>query len=150
MRFYFLLLFTTLTICSYSQPPVISFADTAFIYKGFGSGGTTANLLFYSKAVDTIGSVTKIQLTAESLDTLNYLMKHVKSKRHSPKKIGPGFYASIIKNGQERRIAIVPNWAIIDLQNKRQFVFRGTPYFEIYKRFVDRNYRYYAHLCWHG
>ena len=141
MKFLFLLLFTAITVCSYSQLAGNSFADTAFIYKGFGSGGTTANLWFYSKAVDTIQSVTKSQLDTEYLDTLNYLIEHVKSKRHFQQKIGPSFYASIIKDGRERRIAIVPNWAIIDLENKRQFVFRGTPYFEIYYRFVDEEFR---------
>jgi hypothetical protein len=141
MRFWFLLLFTIAGLCSYSQQVDKSFADTGFIYKGFGSGGTTANLWFYSKAVDTIPSVTKFKLNAQALDTLNFLIGHIKSKRHFQQKIGRSFYAIIIKEGQERRIAIVPNWAIIDLQNKRQYVFRSTPYFEIYNRFVDENYR---------
>ena len=141
MKFWFLLLFTMLSFCSLSQQTGKTFADTAFIYKGFGSGGTTANLWFYSKAIDTIQNVTKIQLNIQFLDTLNFLIGQAKSKRHFQQKVGRSFYASIIKDGQERRIAIVPNWAIIDLQNKRQYVFRDTPYFEIYNRFVDKNYR---------
>ena len=141
MKFWLLLLFTTMTISSYTQPTTNFFADTTYIYKGFGSGGTTTNLWFYSKAVDTVRSITKSQLDAKYLDTLNYLIEHVKSKRHFQQKIGPSFYASIIKKGRERRIAIVPNWGIIDLQNKRQFIFKGTPYFEIYNRFVDEEFR---------
>lgn len=140
MKFWFLLC-TMASFCSYSQQTNKTFADTIFIYKGFSSGGTTANLWFYSKAVDTNRNVTKIQLNAQSLDTLNFLIGHVKSKRHFQQKVGRSFYASIIKDRHERRIAIVPNWAIIDLDNKRQYVFRDTPYAEIYNRFVDKNYR---------
>jgi hypothetical protein len=129
------------SLCSYSQQTGKSFADTAFIYKGFGSGGTTANLRFHSKAIDTIRNVAKIQLNGPSLDTLNFLIAHVKSERHFQQKVGPSFYASIIKDAQERRIAVVPNWAIIDLKNKRQYVFRDTPYAGIYYRFMEKNYR---------
>lgn len=141
MKFWFLLLFTAVSLGSYSQHGNKPFADKAFIYRGFSSGGTTASLRYYSKAVDTIRGITKTQLDAESLDTLNFLIAHVKSKRHFQQKIRPAFYASIINDGRERRIAIAPNWAIIDLQNKREYVFRGTPYFGIYNRFVDKNYR---------
>jgi len=41
------------TINSFSQSPAASFADTVFVYKGFGVGGTTASLWYYSHAVDT-------------------------------------------------------------------------------------------------
>ena len=139
MKFYSLLLFTTISFASFSQAPKI-FADAAYIFKGLNYGGSTASLWYYSKAVDTAQNVTKIQLNKNWLDTLNYLVSQVKSKKHYQQKVGPSFYASIIKDGQERRLAIVAGWAIIDLRNKRQYVFRDTPYFEIYRRFVDRNY----------
>jgi thiol-disulfide isomerase/thioredoxin len=141
MKFWFLLLFTVASFCSYCQKTDKTFADTAFVYKGFDLGGTTINLWFYSKAVDTIKNITKIQLNGQSTDTLNFLIRHIKPKRHFQQKVGRSFYASIIKDGQERRIAIVPNWAIIDLENKIQYVFKDTPYAEIYSRFVDKNYR---------
>ncbi|MEO6684170.1 MAG: hypothetical protein ABIN48_15205 [Ginsengibacter sp.] len=141
MKNWLLLLFPTLAMHSYDQSAVHSFADTAFVYKGFASGGTTTNLLFHSKTVDTIRGVTISQLNARYLDTLNFLPGKVKTKRHSQQKVGPSFYASIIKDRKERRFAIVPNWAIIDLQNKKQFVFKGTPYFEMYNRFVDETFR---------
>lgn len=140
MKSLFILLFTVITLCSYCQTTGDSFADTAFIYKGFSSGGSTANLWFYSKAVDTIHNVTKSQLNKKSLDTLNYLIDHIKSKKHFQQKIGRSFYASIIKNGKERRIVIIPNWGIIDLKNKKQFVFKNTKYFEVFTRFVDEEF----------
>ena len=141
LKYYFLLIFPLTSFCSFAQQTEKSFVDTAFAYQGFGSGGTTANLWFYSKAVDTMQNVTKRQLDAESLDTLNLLLGNVKSKRHFQQKIGPSYYASLFVGVLERRIAIVPDWAIIDLANKRQYVFRNTPYAGIYNRFVDRNFR---------
>ncbi len=141
MKYSFHLLFIVTSLRLYSQQTDEVFADTAFIYKGFGSGGTTASLWFYSKAVDTVRMVTRSQLSTRLLDTLNFLFGHVKSKRHFQQKVGPSFYAAIIKNDKERRIAVVPGWAIIDLANKRQYVFRDTPYIGMYNRFVDENYR---------
>lgn len=141
MKYLFLSILTTTSCSCFSQQPNKTFADTVLIYKGFNRGGTTANLWFYSKAVDTVPNISKIQLSGSSLDTLNYLIGHVKSKRHLQQKVGQSFYASIIKDGNESRIAIVPNWAIIDLTKKKQYVFKDTPYSEIYNRFVDKNYR---------
>src|ERR1700676_176463 len=115
MKYSFLLLFAVTNLNLYSQRTDGTFADAAFIYKGFGSGGTTASLWFYSKAVDTARNVTRSQLSTWLLDTLNFLVGHVKSSRHFQQKVGPSFYASIIKTSKERRIAIVPEWAIIDL-----------------------------------
>jgi hypothetical protein len=140
-KFYSFLLLTVMSFCSFAQQADKPFADTAFVYKGFGSGGTTANLGYYSKAVDTMQNVTRNQLDAPSLDTLNFLVRHVKSNRHFQQKVGRSYYLSIINDGQERRIAVIPDWAIIDLENKRQYVFRNTPYAEVYNRFVERNVR---------
>ena len=140
MKFWFFLFFGMTTICSFGQQTDKTFADTVFIFKGFGSGGTTASLWFYSKAVDTMSNVARIQLNTQYLDTLNFLVGQVKPKKHFQQKVGPSFYASITKNSQERRIAIVPGWGIIDLRNKKQYAFRDTPYSEIYNRFVDKNY----------
>ena len=141
MKYFFLSILLATSCFCFSQKSDYSFADTLFIYKGFGRGGTTASLWFYSKAVDTISTISKTQLNASSVDTLNYLITKVKSKRHFQQKVGPSFYASITRDGKERRIAVVPNWGIIDLANKRQYVFRDTPYSAIYNRFVDESYR---------
>ena len=104
-------------------------------------GGSTASLWFFSRYVDTVRNVVKSQLPAPYLDTLNFLMGQVRSSRHFQQKIGPSYYAVVIKDGQERRMAMVPGWAIIDLSKKRQYVFRHTPYFELYERFLEKNYR---------
>jgi hypothetical protein len=122
--------------------PAISqkFADSAIVFKGYGYGGSTANLKWNSRAVDTIRTVTKVELQKEYLDTLNYLIQKVKAQRHNQQKVGPSFYASIYIKGQERRIAIVPRFGIIDLNNKKQFIFRNTPYSKIFDRFVEKNY----------
>ncbi len=141
MRIPLLILFLMMSLSLFSQVANKNFIDTAFIYKGFHAGTTSASFLFYSKSVDTARNVIKIQLDTKMIDTLNYLVGHVKSQRHLQQKVGPSFYASIIKDGRERRIVIVPNWAIIDIQNRRQYVFRNKQYFEIYNRFVDKNYR---------
>ncbi|MGO6841550.1 hypothetical protein ACCS87_36515, partial [Rhizobium ruizarguesonis] len=79
------------------------FADTIFIYKGYALGGSTASLKYRSKAIDTTRYVGRIQLDRQDVDTLNFLIGQVKSKRHFQQKIGPSYYASIIKNGHERR-----------------------------------------------
>ena len=129
------------TINSFAQSPAASFADTVFVYNGFGVGGTTASLRYYSHAVDTMRNVTKVQLTKEYVDTLNYLLAHVVSKKHFQQKIGPSFYASVIKNGDERRIALLPRWAVIDLSKKRQYVFKDSSYEAMYQRLIDTNYR---------
>jgi hypothetical protein len=141
MKISFLLLLTMTSFCLYGQHTANSFADTAYIYKGFGAGGTTANLRYYSKAVDTMQKVSKLQLDALSLDSLNYLIRQVQPKRHFQQKIGTSYYATVIKNRQWHRLAIVPNWGIIDLTNNRQYVFKLTPYAEIYQRFVNKIYR---------
>ena len=138
MKFWFLLFFGTTAIYSFGQQTDRSFADIVVIFKGLGSGGSTASLWFYSKAADTMSSVSRVQLSTQYLDTLIFLVAQVKPKRHFQQKVGSSFYASIIKDGQERRIAIVPGWGIIDLKKKKQYAFRGTPYFEIYNRFVDK------------
>ncbi|WP_041257671.1 hypothetical protein [Fibrella aestuarina] len=139
-----LLVLCLMTAChqtAKSQQADKGFADAVFIYKGYALGGSTASLKHHSKAVDTIRHVSKIQLDRQDVDTLKFLIGQVKSKRHFQQKIGPSYYARIIKNGQERRIALVPGWAVIDLQNMRQYVFRDTPYGELYNRFIEKNYR---------
>jgi hypothetical protein len=136
MKYFFLLLFTT-NICNcFSQQ-----TDSAFVFKGFGAGGSTASLHHYSRMVDTLKYVTKVKMDVTALDTLNYLMAQIKPRKHRQQKIGPSFYASVYINGVERRIALVPRWAIIDLENKRQYSFSNTPYAAIYDRFITRHYQ---------
>jgi len=76
------------------------------------------------------------------------LLKTINSFAQSPaasfadtQKIGPSFYASVIKNGDERRIALLPRWAVIDLSKKRQYVFKDSSYEAMYQRLIDTNYR---------
>lgn len=137
MKFRLLLSFAIISFNAYGQG---RFADAAFVYKGFNAVGTTAGMRLYSKAVDTLQSVTKSQLDAASLDTLNFLLSRVKAKRHFQQKLGRGIYASVIKDGNARRIVIFPDWAIIDVAQQKQYVFRGTPYAGIFHRFVERNF----------
>jgi len=131
----------TKTFNSFAQSAVASFADTIFIYKGFGVGGTTASLWYYSHAVDTMHNVSKVQLSKKYVDTLNYLLAHVTSKKHFQQKVGPSFYASVVKNGDERRIALLPKWAVIDLSKKRQYVFKDSSYEAMYQRLIDANFQ---------
>lgn len=141
MKYLFSLLLVTAVSTCFAQEPGSIFADSAFVFKGFSAGGSTTSLQYNSRMVDTLKYVTKVQLDAGSLDTLNYLMAQVKPNKHHQQKIGPGYYASIYKSGQEKRIALVPGWAILDLKNKQQYVFRNTPYAAIYERFIKRNYK---------
>ncbi|MBC7937862.1 MAG: hypothetical protein H7Y86_21150 [Rhizobacter sp.] len=60
MKICFLLLFALTTSGSFCQQNKNPFADTAFIYQGFGAGGSTAALSAYSKAVDSISGIKKI------------------------------------------------------------------------------------------
>lgn len=91
------------------------FADSAMVYKGFSIGGTTANIHNYSKAVDTMDTVIKSQLSNKYLDTLNLLLNSVKPKRHFQQKIGPSYYAAFSRDRRLHRIAIIKGFGIIDL-----------------------------------
>ena len=85
--------------------------------------------------------VNKIPLNNYDLDTLNFLLAQVTSKRHFQQKVGSSFYARLIKDGKESRLAVVPGWAIIDLTHNRQYIFRNTVYADIYNRLVNKLYR---------
>ncbi|MDT3401303.1 hypothetical protein [Mucilaginibacter terrae] len=128
MRIWLSTLFLLVCCWTYGQQANQTFADAAFVYKGFISGGTNAGLRAYSSVIDTSGSVKKIRLNTSYLDTLNFLIGKVKARRHRQQKVGRSFCASILKDGKERKIAIVPDYAIIDLQNRKEYIFARTEF----------------------
>lgn len=140
MKLWILVFLLAITSTSLAQQTSLV-ADTAYIYKGFKQGGSTNSISNHSHKLDTMANVQKVMLTKEALDTLNFLLGQARPKKHFQQKIGPSFYAEIVKNGSKHRIAIISEWAIIDLTTKRQYVFRDTPYADIFNRFVNAQYR---------
>jgi hypothetical protein len=127
------------TFSSLAQTTESRFADSIVIYKGLFSGGSTANLRYLSSAVDTMKNVTKEFLPKEYLDSLNFKIKQVKVKRHLQQKVGPSYYAVLYLDGKKHRIAIVPHFAITDLNNSRQYIF-NKDLNEFIDRLIKKNY----------
>ena len=116
------------------------FADSVIIYKGLYSGGTTANLRYLSIAADTMTNVTKVVLRMETVDSLNLLLKGIKVKKHFQQKIGPSYYAVVHRNDKEYKFAIIPNFALIDLTNSKQY--NLSPKLKsLITEIINKNYR---------
>ena len=115
--------------------------DSVFIYQGFYSGGTTADLNWNSIAVDTMKRITKIKMEKIDVDSLNLLIESVNKKKHHQQKVGPSYYAAFYSEGKLHRVSVIPHCCLIDLTVKREYRFRNTDYMKIFDRIIEKNYR---------
>ena len=114
--------------------------DSAIVYKGFGIGGTTSNLSWNSNMLDT-SNYARERLSLAYLDTLKLFMTSINSSKHYQQKVGPSYYGVLYSNNQKHRLAFVPDFGIIDLSTKRQYVLRDTQFENTFERFIKYNCR---------
>ena len=139
---YILLFFLSLSFASgFCQSSHSVFADSAIAFKSFYKGGSTANLHYYSNALDTMNRIPQIAITSFDLDTLNFLIKNVNSKKHHQRKVGPCYYSYVYNKGKLHKVAVIPDYGFIDLSTNLEYDLRNTKYTQALNRLISRNYR---------
>jgi hypothetical protein len=119
-------------------------ADSAFIYKNFSQGGTTANLWYNHRELDSL-KAKKIKLNSMELNTLSEILSNIRNRKLFQQKYGGDLcYLIVYQQGIRKRYVayISTDYCFLDdLDAMRRWKIKTTDDIEKFHDLINKNWR---------